>query len=112
MAEARRVVLPDATATRPEGVYKFQCFLTGRLLDSRLPNEYFSALDTQTDTSECKPQYARAANLEGVAIRNEFALAFLPAGSGAAVGGDAYVAGLQKLYADSPIARISQARFA
>ena len=106
------LALPDAAATRPEGVYKFQCFLTGRLLDARLPNEYFSALESQTDTLECKPQYARAANLEGVAIHNEFALAFLPTGDGAAVGGDAYVAGLQKLYADSPIARVSQARFA
>ncbi len=104
------LALPDASATRPEGVYKFQCFLTGRLLDGRLPNDYFSALESQTDTTECKPQYARAANLEGVAIHNEFALAFVP--SGDVTAGDAYVAGLQKLYTDSPIARVSQARFA
>ncbi len=68
----------DAEATRLDEVYKFQCFHTGQLLDSRLPSNYFTALETQTDTTECKAVYARAANLEGVAIHNEFALAFGP----------------------------------
>jgi hypothetical protein len=98
---------PDATATRPEGVYKFQCFLTGRLLDSRLPGDYFSALEEQTDTRECKAEYARAANLEGVAIHNEFALALMPPAGEQAKGTDNTIANLQRLYAESPIARVS-----
>ncbi|HEV3137896.1 MAG TPA: hypothetical protein VGZ26_08320, partial [Pirellulales bacterium] len=97
---------PSETATRPENVYKFLCFQTGKLLDSRLPSEYFTALDDQTDTTECKAQYARAANLEGVTIHNEFALAFL-SGSANSKLGDDQAARLQRLYAQSPIARMS-----
>jgi hypothetical protein len=102
---------PDATATRPEGVYKFQCFLTGRLLDSRLPSEYFSALEAQTDTTECKAVYARAANMEGVAIHNEFALAFVPAAANRRRD-NPYLEGLQKLYAQSPLATVGPAAVA
>ena len=98
----------DDRATRPELVYKFQCFHVGKLLDSRLPSEYFTALQSQTDTTECKAEYARAANMSGVAIHNEFALAFLP--STAQIEGraaDDYFARLQQLYEIGPIARVS-----
>jgi hypothetical protein len=97
---------PSETVTRPGNIYKFLCFQTGKLLESRLPSEYFTALEEQTDTTECKAQYARAANLEGVAIHNEFALAFLPASTNAKLGND-QVARLQQLYVQSPIARVS-----
>ncbi len=101
----------DEAALRPEGVYKFQCFQTGKLLDSRLPNEYFTALEAQTDTTECKAVYARAANLEGVAVHNEFALTFVP---DAASGGrtDAPIERLERLYVEDPIARVSPAAVA
>jgi hypothetical protein len=102
----------DASALRPDGVYKFQCFLTGRLLDSRLPSEYFSALESQTDTQESKAQYARAANLEGVAIHNEFALSLQPPANGDDSQANELVAALERLYADSPIARASPSRMA
>ncbi|MBI3840005.1 MAG: hypothetical protein HY288_18950 [Planctomycetia bacterium] len=97
---------PSEAATRPENLYKFLCFQTGKLLDSRLPSEYFTALEDQSDTTECKAHYARAANLEGVAIHNEFALAFLP-GSTKSKDSNDQVARLQRLYAQSPIARVS-----
>jgi hypothetical protein len=97
---------PDENSLRPEGIYKFQCFHTGKLLDSRLPSEYVAALEAQTDTRECKADYARAANLEGVAMHNEFALAVLPP-SGNAPSDDRYVAALARLYVQNPIARVS-----
>ena len=97
---------PDETALRPDGVYKFQCFLTGDLLDSRLPSDYFTALELQTDTTECKAVYARAANMEGVAMHNEFALAFLPGAADGSTGVE-YVSRLEKLYVQNPIAGVS-----
>jgi hypothetical protein len=99
-------IKPSESATRPENIYKFLCFQTGQLLDSRLPNDYFAALKDQKDTVECKAEYARAANLEGVAMHNEFALAFLPPPSESKNDATA-VARLQKLYQQSPIARVN-----
>jgi hypothetical protein len=100
-----------ADALRLENLYKFECFLTGKLLDSRLPSTYFTALQKQTDTQECKAEYARAANLEGVAMHNEFALLVLqPDKRGPAA--QAEVAAYERLYAESPIARASPARMA
>lgn len=97
----------DPAATRLEGVYKFQCFLTGRLLDPRLPSEYFSALELQNDTTECKAQYARAGSMEGVSMHNEFALLCLPAAAQDAATADDQVARWQRLFVDSPMARVS-----
>lgn len=97
----------DPAPTRLEEVYKFQCFLTGRLLDPRLPSEYFSALELQTDTTECKAQYARAASMEGVSLRNEFALLCLPATPADSAAADRQVAAWQRLFIDSPMARVS-----
>ena len=97
---------PDENSLRPENIYKFQCFHVGKYLQSRLPAEYVTALEQQTDTTECKPEFAAAANLSGVAMHNEFALAFLPT-TGNSPHDDKYVAALQQLYAQSPIARVS-----
>lgn len=102
---------PGLEALKLENIYKFECFLTGKLLDSRLPSSYFTALQKQTDTQECKAEYARAANLEGAAMHNEFALLVLPQDKrGAAAQKE--VAAYERLYAESPIARASPARMA
>ncbi len=100
----------EADTELPE-VYKFRCFHQGKLLDSRLPNRYFTALERQTDTTECRAVYARAANLSGVAMHNEFALAVIPRG----VTGqdtDSYLEALQQLYTAQPIARVSRVAMA
>ena len=94
----------DPAATRLDRVYKFECFLTGPLLESRLPNDFFTALKLQTDSIECKAEFARAANLEGVSMHNEFALVFLPPG----VIDAGYLASLQQLYAANPIATLGR----
>jgi hypothetical protein len=96
----------NETATKLDSVYKFDCFQTGALLDSRLPSDYFTALLNQRDSTECKAEYARAANLSGVAMHNEFALVVLPASSGtdSAAGNPAKLA---RLYFQDPIARVS-----
>ncbi|HEX3726670.1 MAG TPA: hypothetical protein VHV08_10525 [Pirellulales bacterium] len=95
----------DENATQLNEIYKFQCFHTGTLLDSRLPNDYFLALEVQKDSTECKAQYARAANLEGMAMHNEFAL-LLESGSGGNAT-EADPSSWQQLYARDPIARVS-----
>jgi hypothetical protein len=97
---------PDDDALRLHKIYKFQCFHTGQLLDSRLPGDYVTALELQTDTTECKADYARAANLQGIAMRNQFALVVLPRRAGAPQD-DAHVAGLHGLYVQNPNARVS-----
>ncbi len=102
---------PDETSLRLDGVYKFQCFLTGRLLDSRLPSEYFSVLEAQTDTTECKAEFARGANLEGVAMHNEFALAIVPAAPSGRRD-NRYFEQLEKLYDQSPIATVGPEKIA
>ncbi|MGD9720904.1 MAG: hypothetical protein AB7O59_23420 [Pirellulales bacterium] len=101
----------DADALRWNKIYKFQCFHTGRFLDSRLPDSYFTALQLQTDTTECKAEFARAGNLCGVAMHNEFALAVLPRG-GEAPSDDKHVAALHALYLQNPIARVTPAAVA
>jgi hypothetical protein len=65
-----------------------------------------SALEAQADTDECKAVYARAANLQGVAMHNEFALTWLPA-DGPGPRDDKHLAALQGLYAQSPLVRVS-----
>lgn len=102
----------DTAATRLDSVYKFQCFLTGRLLDPRLPDEYFSALELQTDTAECKAQYARSGSMEGLSMHNEFALLCLPAAGSDTASADERVDRWQRLFADSPLARVSPAAIA
>ncbi len=97
---------PDPTATRLNSVYKFKCFHTGKLLDSNLPDEYFQVLERQKDTTECKPEFARAGNMQGVSMHNSFALAITPTGSSADETRD-YLDKLQLLYLQSPIARVS-----
>ncbi len=101
----------DPAATRLDRIYKFECFLTGRLLDSRLPNDFFAALEAQTDSTECKAVFARSANLEGVSMHNEFALVVLPPG-GNATATARYLASLQQLYAAHPIATLGPAAVA
>ncbi len=101
----------DPAATRLDRVYKFECFLTGRLLDSRLPSDFFSALEAQPDSTECKAVFARAANLEGVSMHNEFALVFLPPGGSEATVAP-FLASLQQLYAAQPIATLGPAAIA
>ena len=96
----------DPTATLPENVYKFQCFHRGNLLDGRLPDAYFEALGKQQDTTECKPEYARAANLHGASIHNEFALAVVPDAADAKRA-DEYLDQLERLYVQNPVARVS-----
>ncbi|REK19558.1 MAG: hypothetical protein DWQ37_00365 [Planctomycetota bacterium] len=93
---------PDPTATKIENVYKSLCFQSGDVLTSHLPDEYFQALEQQTDTTEAKAEYAQAANLQGVSMRNQFALAILPAQAS-----DEQVAQLQRLYLQNPSARVS-----
>lgn len=100
---------PDPAALKPEEIYKFQCFLTGKLLDSRLPSDYFTALELQRDTTECKATYARAANMSGVAMHNEFALVL---GGDGNTGAKDYWDSLQRLYVQSPIARSAPVAFA
>ncbi|MEX0678589.1 MAG: hypothetical protein WD063_16020 [Pirellulales bacterium] len=99
----------DPTATRPENVYKFQCFHRGDLLTSVLPEQYFEALEKQQDTTECKAEYARAANLQGVSMHNEFAIAIVPHALDAST---AYLDKLQQLYLQNPTARASRDEFA
>jgi hypothetical protein len=96
----------DPNATLPENIYKFQCFHRGNLLDGRLPDAYFEALGKQKDTTECKPEYARAANLHGASIHNEFALAIVPDAADAPRA-DEYLQRLQRLYLQNPVARVS-----
>lgn len=101
----------DPTATRPENVYKFQCFHRGDQLTSLLPERYFQALENQQDTTECKAEFARAANLQGVSMHNEFALAIVPDATDAEAT-DAYLDKLQQLYLRNPTARVSPAAVA
>ncbi len=101
----------DDDALRLNKIYKFPCFHTGQFFDARLPDEYFTALQLQTDTRECKAEYARAANPVGVAIHNEFALAVLPR-EGPEPHDDTHLAALEKLYVQNPIARVVPAAVA
>jgi hypothetical protein len=101
----------DPDATRPEKVYKFQCFHRGDQLHSQLPKEYFEALKNQKDTKECKPEYAEAANLQGVSMRNEFALAVVPEGADAQALDDR-LDRLARLYVQNPTARVSPGEIA
>ncbi len=97
---------PDPSATLIHNVYKFRCFHTGKLLDSNLPDDYFNALSQQTDTIESTPEVARAGNMQGVSMRNEFALVVTPPASAT---GDLqeHLEKLQRLYLQSPTARVS-----
>lgn len=84
-------------------IYKFPCFHKGQILESKVPSEYFTALsypDKQSDTNECKPQYARAANMQGIAIRNQFALSCKLNQNGN------YIAKLQKVFVENPIVTV------
>jgi hypothetical protein len=96
----------DPDATRPEKIYKFQCFHRGDVLSSHLPKSYLEALKNQKDTTECKPEYAEAANLQGVAMRNQFALAIVPdAADSQAL--DERLDRLARLYLQNPTVRVS-----
>ncbi len=99
----------DGSATRLDEIYKFRCFHSGPLLDSRLPNDYFHALKVQTDTVECKAEYALQANLEGVAMHNEFVLVFAPPAKDRP---RFDAAGWQKLYEQNPLVQVSPASIA
>ena len=101
----------DPTATRPENIYKFQCFHRGDMLTPVLPDKYFQALEEQTDTTECKAEYARAGNLQGASMHNEFALAIVPE-SADPEQTDEYLGKLQQLYLSNPTARVSPATVA
>lgn len=96
----------DPTATRIENLYKFLCFQSGDLLCSRLPDDYFQALVEQKDTTECKPEYARAANFHGISMHNEFALAVV-AESETAKQTDDYLSRLHELFVLNPLCRMS-----
>lgn len=96
---------PDPDATAIHNVYKFKCFQSGDKLDSQLPEEYFHALSNQSDTTECKPEYARDGNLQGASMRSEFALVVVDDGEATAV--DEHLTGLHQLYLLNPTARVS-----
>lgn len=101
----------DPDATRLEKIYKFQCFHRGNLLTSLLPKNYFDALKNQQDTTECRAEYAAAANMQGVSLRNEFALVILPDAADAQAL-DARLGKLEQLYLQDPAARVSPAAMA
>jgi hypothetical protein len=96
---------PDPTATLLHNLYKFKCFHSGKLLSSNLPDEFYQALVEQEDTTECKPEFAKAANLHGVSLRNEFALLVVPPEQNAAPLD--YLEKFQRLYVQNPTARVS-----
>jgi hypothetical protein len=100
----------DPDATELWKIYKFQCFHRGKLLSSVLPENYFKALQEQKDTTECKAEFAQAANLHGASMRNEFALVVVPPGDAQAA--DAYLEKLQQLHLLEPTARVSPAAMA
>lgn len=64
----------------PRTFYKLPCFHQGRLLDLRLPSDYFRLLELQRETTELRPEWAATANASGVAMTNEFAIVALPKG--------------------------------
>jgi hypothetical protein len=105
--EHGKLTPPDPTATQIQNVYKAKCFQSGEVLTSHLPDEYFEALEQQTDSTELKADYARAANLQGVSIRNEFALAVLPAKTT-----DAEIGRLHQVFLQNPSARVSSTAIA
>jgi hypothetical protein len=95
----------DPSATLLHNLYKFKCFQSGKLLSSTLPDDYYQALVEQEDTTECKPEFARANNLHGVSLRNEFALVVVPSQHQAAP--TEYLEKFQQLYLQNPTARVS-----
>jgi len=69
----------DAAAELEErNIYKYWCFHQGRLLNLRLPQDYFDALKQMPGTNENTPEIAQAGNAMGAVIANEFALLLLP----------------------------------
>ncbi len=97
---------PDPEATRLENIYHFECYHRGDRLHAQLPDEYYEVFKEQKDSTECKAEFARAANFQGASMRNEFALVIVPA-SGEAGGTDGYLDKLQQLYLQNPTARVS-----
>ena len=63
----------DDSEVAAQNLYKNLWLHSGPLLDPRLPNAYFNAWKTQTDTTECKAEYARAANMQGLMLHANFA---------------------------------------
>lgn len=55
-------------------IYKFRYLNTGPLITTRMPDNYLKAWLAQKDTTECKAEYARNGNMQGIAVHNEFAL--------------------------------------
>ncbi len=97
--------VPEPDATAIHNVYKFKCFHSGDKLDSRLPEEYFQSLSNQSDTTECKAEFARDGNLQGASMRNEFALVVADDGDPKSV--DEHLERLHQLYLLNPTARVS-----
>ena len=60
--------------TEPQEIYKFKYLSRGPLLTTRMPNEYLRAWDSNKDTTECKAEYARAANMQGLSLHNDLCL--------------------------------------
>lgn len=83
-------------------LYKFECFQRGKFLDGKLPDEYYTALQNQSEATEALPEYARDSNMSGVAMRSKFALYATPA-SGDFIG---RIAEQQRLFQVDPVARI------
>lgn len=70
-----------------ENIYKWWCFHQGALLNLDLPTAYYEALagPYAEETMEARPEHALNGNGQGLAIGNEFALDFAPAGQAAGV---------------------------
>ena len=73
-AGSNRVDRDEESDIALHNLYKNFWLHEGPLLDPRLPNRYFEAWQTQTDTKEIKAEYARAANMQGVSMRCQFAI--------------------------------------
>jgi hypothetical protein len=108
-----------AADTNLENVYKFRYLHTGQYFDETLPQAYWDRLANpvtdfppptptptgQTDTKECRPEFAANADLSGVAWHNEFALYFY----NPSVSGTPTPAQMQTLYNQNPIGKVHRA---
>ena len=88
-----RVDKNDESEISVHNLYKNLWLHDGPLLDPRMPNRYFEAWQNQTDTTEIKAEYARAANMQGTTMRAQFAI----------IAKANLVTPFMKLYKDNPI---------
>ena len=62
--------------TELQYIYRFSYLNEGPILTTRMPNNYLKAWANNPDTTECKAEYARAANMQGLSLHNDFCLIF------------------------------------